>query len=83
MFSTCANPLCRAEFDYRQGAIFRFCKQPPEHGQLTDTHSVQHFWLCTNCAGIYRLEYEQGRVFLRSFVGDTMHRGLPYLIVAA
>lgn len=84
MFSACANTACRAEFDYRQGAIFRFRKQPLEDGQLASTHTVEHFWLCANCARIYRLEYEQGRgVFLRRFVGDITQPGLPHLVIVA
>jgi len=84
MFSECANPACRAEFDYRQGAIFRFRSQPLEDGRPANAHSIQHFWLCGTCARIYRLEYEEGRgVFLRRFAGNTMQSGLPRLVALA
>ena len=64
--------MCRVEFNYRQGAIFRFRKQPLEGGQSAYTHSIQHFWLCANCARIYRLELKHGRLLLRRFSGTTM-----------
>jgi hypothetical protein len=83
MFSECANPACRAEFDYRQGAIFRFRMQALEGGQSANAHSIQHFWLCGTCARIYRLEYEEGRVFLSRFAGNTMQSGLPRLVASA
>jgi hypothetical protein len=61
MFSECANPACRAEFDYRQGRLFRFHKAPRDDGAPANTHSVQHLWLCQICATIFRLDYEGGR----------------------
>lgn len=84
MFSECANPACRAEFDYRQGAIFRFRSQPLQDGQPANAHSIQHFWLCSNCARIYRLEYEEGRgVFLRHIGGNVMQSSLPRQVALA
>lgn len=55
MISRCANPACLAEFDHRQGQLFRFPKRA--NGRPANTHSVQHFWLCGQCAASYRLEY--------------------------
>ncbi len=84
MFSECANPACRAEFNYRQGAIFRFRCRPVEDGQPANAHSMQHFWLCGQCARTYRLEYEQRTgVFLRSFGGNSPQVGLPRLVALA
>ena len=83
MFSTCANPECRAEFNYRQGAIFRFRKQSLKDGQLTKNDSLQHFWLCAVCAETYRLEYRSGHgVLLKRVSGNTAKDGLLSLVVA-
>lgn len=65
MISECANPQCRAPFDYRSGLYFRFHKiQRP--GELRpNTHCVQHFWLCRGCSTEYTLNYQADRgVFL-------------------
>jgi hypothetical protein len=84
MFSECANPSCRVEFDYRQGEFFRFRKQQLKDGQPANTHSVQHLWLCGNCATIYRLEYEPGKgILLRPFSENAMQPGLPQLVAVA
>lgn len=56
MFSECANPACRAEFDYRHGHFFRFHKRPLDDGEPDNTHSVEHFWLCGPCSETYCLE---------------------------
>jgi len=84
VFSECANPECRAKFDYRQGAIFRFSRQDLKDGQPAHIHSLRHLWLCGCCARIYRLEYEPGKgVLLRCFVGNTTQRALPHLVAVA
>jgi hypothetical protein len=61
MFSFCANPDCQAPFDYRQGRLFRFHKDHPVGEKPPNTHSVQHFWMCGVCCGIYTLEHLAGR----------------------
>jgi hypothetical protein len=77
MISECANPQCRAEFDYRQGEFFRFHKELQDDGRPANTHSVQHFWLCGRCAGMYRLEYAQGKgIFLTLLVGNGLQPGV-------
>jgi len=60
MISKCANPSCLALFDHRQGRLFRFPKRSVEGGGPTNTHSVQHFWLCKPCSEIYTLELASG-----------------------
>jgi hypothetical protein len=60
MFSECANPACRAEFDYRQGQFFRFHKRYLDDGQPANTHSIEHFWLCGCCSETYCLEQARG-----------------------
>ena len=84
MFSSCANPTCRVEFNYRQGAIFRFRKQLIKDGQPPKDDSFQHFWLCAECAEVYRLEYLPGEgVLLKRFGGNSMKDGLPHLVGVA
>ncbi len=56
MISRCANPDCTVHFDYRQGQFFRFHVARPEGTDPEKTHSVQHFWLCERCSGVYTLE---------------------------
>jgi hypothetical protein len=55
MVSKCANPICLASFQYREGRLFRFPKR--NESQAFSSHSVQHFWLCGSCCEIYSLEY--------------------------
>ncbi len=72
MFSRCANPSCKAEFDYRQGHFFRFHKRALDDGQPANTHSVQHFWLCGECSETHCLEYSEGAgVSIRMHFEDT------------
>jgi hypothetical protein len=59
MFSECANPNCRAAFDYRQGRFYRFHKPHLDDAQLENTHRVVHFWLCGRCAESYSLDYSE------------------------
>jgi hypothetical protein len=59
MISSCANPACRVVFDYRHGNFFRFHKAHRAQEQPPNTHSVQHFWLCGQCACQYTLSYNE------------------------
>ncbi|MGB9464737.1 MAG: hypothetical protein WBR10_06465 [Candidatus Acidiferrum sp.] len=83
MFSSCANPDCRAAFDYREGHLFRFHKAYPAGEKPPNTHAVQHLWLCGNCSSGYTLAYEDGYgvVILRR--QDTPGQTLPSRFVAA
>jgi hypothetical protein len=81
MFSECANPACRAPFDYREGTFFRFRRQPLNDGQPANTHSIQHLWLCGSCSKTYGLEYEQGRgILLRPLIGNAIQLGMAYVV---
>ena len=60
MFSTCANPDCRAALTYGQGRFFRFHKSHGAREAAPNTHSVQHFWLCDRCWREFTLEYRNG-----------------------
>jgi hypothetical protein len=84
MFSTCANPECRAEFDYHEGEFFRFRRPPGDDGRPANTHSVQHLWLCGKCAASYYLEHVRNRgILLRSRASPTEPPDGPLLVTAA
>jgi hypothetical protein len=61
MLSVCANPDCKMPLDYRGGRFFRFHKACGQEGNPVNTHSVQHFWLCADCAATFVLDYQDGR----------------------
>lgn len=54
MLSRCANPDCRAPFDYGHGRFFRF-----RLSSRRNSHSVQHHWLCDSCKKTYTLDYRE------------------------
>lgn len=66
VFSRCANPDCSVIFDYGHGRFFRFHKNVAP-GEIKNTHSVQHFWLCGQCCPKFTLEYRAG-------IGVLIHR---------
>jgi hypothetical protein len=61
MFSVCANPDCKKTFDYQEGRLFRFHKEHLASGGPSNTHCVQHLWLCGSCSERYTLTYEEAR----------------------
>jgi hypothetical protein len=71
MISACSNPCCSATFTHRQGRLFRLPKRPMDDGRPSNTHSVQHFWLCADCCETYSLEYDKnlGVAITHSFQG--------------
>ena len=52
MFSKCANPDCRQEFDYHRGRFFRF----HQSHRADELPANTHFWLCETCSHEYTLE---------------------------
>jgi len=83
MFSECANPSCRAEFDYRQGQFFRFHKRPADDGQPDNTHSIQHLWLCGLCSESYCLEQARGGgILVRLRFEKNLRAGTAQMIAA-
>jgi hypothetical protein len=57
----CVNPECAAQFNFRQGRIFRFYRYHSTVNALSlSQYSLKHFWLCKNCTEIYTLEYQEG-----------------------
>jgi hypothetical protein len=85
MFFECANPACHADFDYRQGAIYRFPRQLPHGTESSHTLSVEHLWLCSNCAKVYRLDYDRRRGVLLSplFAKLAWSEFVPLPVVSA
>jgi hypothetical protein len=62
----CANPSCISVFDWLTGGkFFRFHRNPDsltavqgrENGQ-SNSHHVEHFWLCERCSRIYTLDHD-------------------------
>jgi hypothetical protein len=81
MISRCGNPACLAEFDHREGRLFRFPKRSKD--QPGNTHSVQHFWLCADCSKLYSLEYVENQgVALKARAG-VPRTGSRHFIAAA
>lgn len=83
MFSECANPSCRAEFDYRQGQFFRFHKRSLDDGQPANTHSIQHLWLCGRCSETSCLEHARGGgILIRLRFEKALGAGTSQVIAA-
>jgi len=80
MFSKCANAECLTSFgDYRRGRLFRFRQSHPKGSAPANSHSVTHYWLCSDCSHIYTLEYREGSSVLVS----RQHGILPQSASAA
>ena len=68
----CANPACVSAFDWLSGGkLFRFHRGPGslaavdgDESEASNSHHVEHFWLCERCSHIYTLGYEPGRGIL-------------------
>jgi hypothetical protein len=84
MLSRCANPDCRAPFDYGHGRFFRFRQNSSQSATVPNSHSVQHHWLCDSCSKTYTLDYRAAIGVLLSLRGrapeDTY---IPLLIAEA
>lgn len=84
MFSRCANPSCSVRFECGKGQFFRFRKAPGADGRPANTHSIQHYWLCDECARVYRLELHEDRgVLLRVSDKDKLPLQEPLVVGAA
>lgn len=70
MVSKCANPECGARFHYlSQGRLFHFeiaakhekqaSSGPRLVGQRKSPAKVEHFWLCSGCAGRMTLKFDK------------------------
>lgn len=59
MIVKCARPECSALLQHGEGRFFRF--QSSSDNAPRNSHSVEHFWLCRECAEIYTLEYRRNR----------------------
>jgi hypothetical protein len=70
MLSKCANPACRAAFQYlRQGRLYQFELEPlsaeasghPEKSDKKPARNVEHFWLCSQCSETMTLACDPSR----------------------
>ena len=59
MIERCANPDCRATFDYREGRFFRFPRRSHAGQPARNSHAVEHFWFCGRCSEIYTLSFDE------------------------
>lgn len=58
MFPNCANPQCTASFGkLHEGHLFRFKRTQLAGNAPSNSHSVEHAWLCSKCSENYTLEY--------------------------
>lgn len=60
MFGECANPDCKAPFNYRAGRLVPVRKQGRNGQPPAGHHGVEHFWLCESCSEAYMFEWECG-----------------------
>lgn len=84
MLDKCANPECAVEFDYREGRFFRFRLSYAGNGTPVNVHSVQHLWLCGQCAETHTLQHHKERGIIVS-LRFLAQRGsaVPHAIRAA
>ncbi len=69
MFPRCANSECPATFgSFREGTFFRFRRTSSEGRAPTNSHSVDHAWLCTRCSENYSLEYRENHAVLTPLI---------------
>ena len=59
MIDKCANPECSVPFDQLEGRFFRFRYSCAPNEPPPNTHSVQHFWLCSRCSQTYTLHKQE------------------------
>ncbi len=81
MLALCANPDCKAAFDHGHGRFFRF-RQNSQVAAVSNSHSVQHHWLCDSCAKIYTLDYREAIGVLLSPRLRTPHDAYVPLLIA-
>jgi hypothetical protein len=68
MFPHCANPDCTASFgNFREGVFFLFRRSNLAEVP-SNSHSVEHFWLCKECCEDYTLDYRDNRSILISLL---------------
>lgn len=71
MVSNCANPECRARFQYlNRGKLFHFeviadrDKMDRQAGSKRPPKRVEHFWLCDKCASYLTLRQEASAIIV-------------------
>ena len=72
MLSKCINPACDARFLYlRQGRLFKLEIRGP--AGPAGAHTVEHFWLCDNCARTMTVVLDRGVVSARLLPVEPVH----------
>jgi hypothetical protein len=68
MLSKCANPSCKAPFQYlSEGKLFRFDQQrvtytgPQLVTEKKPPRRLEHFWLCKECATEMTISWDRDR----------------------
>ena len=75
----CVNPECAAQFNFRQGRIFRFYRYHSTGNALSlSQYSLKHFWLCKKCTEIYTLEYQDGTASLIPLAASRPFSAVAY-----
>lgn len=65
MFPHCANPACSATFGkINEGHLFRFRRASMAGDAPSNSHSVEHAWLCAKCCETHTLEYRNSHPIL-------------------
>lgn len=82
MLSLCANPDCRAPFDLGHGRFFRFRRNSAQLASMSNSHSVQHHWLCEPCSKMYTLDYRAAIGVLLSLRFREPNDGFIPLLIA-
>jgi hypothetical protein len=60
MITKCFNPACQTPFNYRAGRLVRFARKSSNNSHKESHQFIEHFWLCSSCAGLYKFECEEG-----------------------
>ncbi len=81
MLSLCANPDCKTPFDFGHGRFFRF-RLSSHLASISNSHSVQHHWLCDACLKTYTLDYREAIGVLLSLRFRAPNDGFVPLLIA-
>ena len=72
----------RTDVQLPAGRFFRFHKSAVA-GEIANTHSVQHYWLCANCCEKFTLDYKDGVGVLIKHRFDTVCQCETSRLIAA
>lgn len=60
MVENCANPECSQPFDYREGRLYCCPMHLSDCRLPTNSHGVEHYWLCGSCAKTHTFKRQAG-----------------------